>query len=441
MFNLPKILGSLEGRKLTSRLAVSWAICIAPRIAFISIAGYSPSYRYFQDGFHFGHWYPLYELFSSILWMASQENLIIYIVFHVAVHATIGPFVYLMAKQMNFSTLQTWFAVAGVACMPYYVSVAARQPQVGVTITFFAIMLSVFLYWTQGGFSIRLGILFALVSFLLLLLRPNAFSTVFVLYAFAFSYSLMRKSRKPTICALLSGIFLTILVWGLSWENMRNANRFSLTSNSGYNLYIGNNTYVPEYLRRYDILSLEDIVRDHGLPEEAFVNGVRDDAGLTAIALEYMKSNQYRTILNMAGKTLRYWDFRLEDANNNSVVKNVLYTVPYLFYAPLALPGAYSMWKRKHHMSVAVVSLTLLSYYLPHAVYFGTIRMRMTTEFLLIMLASYAFALLIRKVPGNVAYVWATRENGRGKADDEKGESPSSTFHAPLWNLPCLPLR
>jgi hypothetical protein len=91
-------------------------------------------------------------------------------------------------------------------------------------------------------------------------------------------------------------------------------------------------------------------------------------------------------------KGIRYWDVRLEDADDNPLLWNLAFTGPYLVYGPLALLGALRMLRRGHGVLLAALGALLLAYWLPHLVFFPTIRMRMTTEFALVVMAAYAVA-------------------------------------------------
>lgn len=387
----------------------AWIICLIPRVAVFSLFGeFSNSNNVFLDASNCGYQYPLYNSLSFLLWTVSYNQPLIYIGLFLLIQSLVGPLVLLLCRLFNFPSTASWLSVFGVAFLPYYVSVAARQPQVGFTIVMFCAWLVSFVAWIKNGFNQRLGFLFSLMSFSLLLLRPNAISSIVVLYLYILGRTFIGSSKGKTLKAWedVTRVFTSIACFALLCSILVLLNFFShghpslFTPNSGYNLYIGNNAWVSEYVKRYDILSLEDIVRDHGLPPEALAetNLYKRDNILKKIALEYATTNPVLTLKNSVLKYLRYWDFRMEDYEMNHLFWNLAYTIPYITMMIFAAAGIVFAFKQGQHSQLTILILVLASYSLPHAFFFGMIRMRMVTEFLLIMLAAYGMNSLTGKM-------------------------------------------
>jgi hypothetical protein len=135
-------------------------------------------------------------------------------------------------------------------------------------------------------------------------------------------------------------------------------------------------------------------VRDHGLPPEA--DAAPDlharDAVLQRLALEFIRAHPGTVLDNTLRKAWRWWDLRLEDAERNPWWWNLGYTGPYLAIAGLAVFGAWRMLGTGRSAALGLIAVVVISYWLPHLVLFPTIRMRMTTEFLLILVAAYGAA-------------------------------------------------
>lgn len=391
-------LDRLESPHPAFRLFLAWVVCAAPRAAFAGYFGLRADYTYFLNGDTDSAWYPLYESLASFLWAASGERVWIYVAFHLCLHSLLGPLVYSLSKGLGLGARTAWLGVLMVAFLPYYVSVGARQPQVGVTIVMMALLVLLFVAWKEGGFRLGPGLLFALASAALVTLRPNAASTIGALFALA-SFWTLARSRSRRIAAahpvLVSGLVLALLTSGLAWRNLRNEGRFSpFTGNLGLNLYIGNNPNVGATALRYDITSLQDSTGG-GIPPEASATPLADrDRVFRRLALDYIRENPGNSLWNAVLKSWRYWDVRLEDAWLTPWLENLAYTVPYVCYGLLAVAGVWRLWTRKRRDAVVVIGTVIVSYWLPHAVFFGTVRMRMTVEFLLVMLAASAVASL-----------------------------------------------
>jgi hypothetical protein len=351
-----------------------------PRAIFAASFGLGPDYTYFLDGDTDSAWYPLYEQLASFLWAVSGGNVPVYVALHLVLHALVGPLVYSLALRLGLGLRTAWLSVVGVACLPYYVSVGARQPQVGVTIVLVALLVLVFVWWSNTRFGVGPGLLFALAGAALMTLRPNAASTIGALYVLAAVWALARSQAIRMV--LLSGAVLALVSSGLASRNF---------GNLGFNLYMGNNPKVAEYALRYDITSLQDTTSAGIPPEASAVPLAERDRVFRRLALEYIRENPAGSVWNAVLKSWRYWDVRLEDARLTSRLENLAYTVPYLVYGSLALAGAWWMWKTRRDAAI-VIGTAIVSYWLPHVVFFGTVRMRMTVEFLLVMLAAFAVA-------------------------------------------------
>jgi len=382
-------------------LWLAWLIAVLPRLAFVAAFGYHPDTLLAPDH---EYWYPLYRGLAPLLFMASGKRPAIDLGIHIVLAAMIGPVVYLLARRLGLPPAARWLAVVAVALLPYYVSMAGNQPQAGLTVPAFAAVLLLFTDWIWNGFPIGQGILVALSSVLLVTLRPNATVTLACLFAVACVVG-VRADRasvgaggrrvalsRVVACLIATGVFLA--AW--SWINQRSTGRFSPFPNiGGYNLFVGNNPHVGDYAGRYDFDSLEDFLLRQNLMEAPTADDrgrIEVDRRLAREALDYIADHPLQTLKNAGFKSLRYWDFRLEKADRNPFLWNLAYTLPYVCLVVLSLVGIRAMWRARLFLPLAILLGVILSYWLPHAIYYGTIRMRMTTEFALILLAAFAFA-------------------------------------------------
>jgi hypothetical protein len=400
-------IGRLEAVPLGARLGVAWMVCLLPRAVVTWRMGPISDYLRFADPTAESHayLYPAYEALARLLWACSGGSVLLHVGQHVALHAAVGPLVYLCCARLKLSPGAAWLSVLGVALLPYYVSLAARQPQTGLVISFVATLLLVFLRWWDAAFSWRGGLTFAFLGFLSALLRPNLLVSVGLLYALALGYAGYRRATATGSFSpgapgriLASGAVLGLLLVGLSAvSQLRTGYASPFPPVAGYNLYIGHNEHVGAYLRRYDILSLEDIWRDHGAPSEVLATHApyERDRVLLRVGLDYAREHPGETLSNVLLKALRYWDVRLEDAEENPLLWNLGFTAPYLGYGCLAVLGIFWMLRERRGVALAILAVLLVSYWLPHLVFFPTIRMRMTTEFVLIVLAAHALDRLL----------------------------------------------
>lgn len=395
----------IEALPLAARIALAWLLCLIPRAIAAGGLGLIGDYRVFADASARTHawWYPLYRQLAEILWACSGGSVLVFVGWHLALHASVGPLVYGCCRRLRLSATTAWLAVCGVALLPYYLSVGARQPQVGVVIAFVALTLWVFLGWRNSGYGWRGALGLAALGALSTLLRPNLLLTVGAFYALALGEVVWggRHETRAVPRIFASGLLVAVALFGMAaGARMRTGHWSPVQPLAGYNLWLGHNEYVGGYLRRWDILSVEDVVRDHGFPPQ--LEGSEDlyqrDRVLGRLAVEYALAHPGETALNTLLKAARYWDFRLEDAENNPFLWNLAYTGPYLACVLLGLLGARRLVRTGRGDALLVIAVLLVSYWIPHLVLFPTVRMRMTTEFALIMLAAEGLTgLLVRE--------------------------------------------
>lgn len=396
-------------RTLAWSLPLAWLVCLAPRVAFVLIQGIEGygSYGAFVFERRNEYWYPAYEALAETLWAWSGESIDLHVGLHMLLHALLGPLAYLLARALDWSRRAAWLGVLGVSFVPYLIAVAGRQPQVGIVLVAVATLLVVFALWARGGYPLCLGLLFGLLGFGMLPLRPNALTVVVALLVFA----AFRTRQRRAVWASAGCIVGLVLAVG-SFQALRGGGLSILPSVTGLNLYIGNNPDVAEYVRRYDIDSLQDALFASDVPETKQAGVPEADARLLELALTFIREHPGETLSNTFWKGVRYWDVRLEDAETTPRLSNLSYTVPYLIYGCLALFGAVRLWQRGDRGTLAFLTVVVLAYWAPHLVFYGTIRYRMTTEIVLILLAAYA-----------VDETW-TRLRSRG--EQRAGQEPSS---------------
>lgn len=375
------------------RLLFAWTVCALPRAALAGLVGLDEDYGFFVHGRTNSAWYPLYQALAGGLWWLSGGRIGLYFAAHLVIHASIGPIVLALVEKLGLGARAAWLAVFGVALMPYYASLSARQPQVGIAVSLFALLVLAFASWAAAPASTRLALAAAGLAGLMVTLRPNAIASIAVLYALVW----ILGKRGAAKVALSAAVFLFLLL-GLAIANLEREGRFSpFTGNAGFNLYVGNNPRVAEYALRYDITSLQDALSEE-LPQGYAATPVEQrDALLRRAALDYIAAHPWGSLWNAVLKSWRYWDVRLEDAQLTPLYWNLAYTVPYVVYLLLAFVGAWELWRQGPRPALALIVAVLLSYWLPHAILYGAVRMRMTTEFLLIVLAAHAAAEWLRR--------------------------------------------
>jgi hypothetical protein len=236
-------------------------------------------------------------------------------------------------------------------------------------------------------------------ALLFLLDRGEALPLVAFLGAAAYLAPGSRGRRRPLLA------FAGWVAAGLLLVSVGNAVTRGYVSplprKSGYNLLLGHNEAIGRYLRGDHSVSPEYAVRVEafaGYPAEvnAGATNPRYCGLFTRDAARFVRENPSLTLSNTGYKFLRYWDWRLEDADRQGVLKNLAYSVPYVAGMLLALAGVVALVRRRHWYPLVFLVGALLAASLPGLVSIPLVRVRMYTEFLLLILASVG---MVREPP------------------------------------------
>ena len=372
-----------------NRLLLLYAIALACRLAMIAwgaIHGEAPVFLYAGRDLPFWDILPVASF--QILDRLTGHNLLLLAIVYALASAAIAPVVWNLVSVLGLSSRLALYSALAVAGYPYYASTAWYQPEVGITILLTALYAFTLLRFAQTP-TLRHGIVACLCGVLLMLDRPDAL--IFVLLVGAFGGA--RAARPKRIVAVVT----TMLAIALGTQGLVNAwgtGTFSpVPGKSGYNLLLGHNAAVNTYLRTSHASTMEKFVIHEafsGFPQE--VQEDKQSALYSSLyrdrAFEFIRAHPGLTLVNTGYKFVRYWDWRLEDADNESFLKNAIYTVSYLTALVLALAGTFVLLRQGRKDVVILAWAGMMAFCLPGLVTIPLIRVRMYTEFLLLVLAA-----------------------------------------------------
>lgn len=298
-----------------------------------------------------------------------------------------------LCQKLGFSTRVALIAVAIEMLYPYYGASFLKVSDVLLNL--------VFIKWLIIAYPDKVSDLKAYVKFGLVVgfyayLRPNVYG---ILPAFVLIELLVRRSGfknviKPYL-AMAGGIFVVIIPW-LIWTTAINGKPSLTTTNSGYNLLIGHNEYVDEFIGTRKFPTPEYVVWQH---PDLFcrhwgkVSECEEENRKKAI--EYIKENPEKEFKLIAMKFARYWDYRLPA--ENPLAKQLAYSVPYLFILVFAILGVIIGFRNKVPGMKLLVGIQFF-HMLPFLVYFSTVRMRIHLDFILMIFVGVFIDALIRRI-------------------------------------------
>jgi hypothetical protein len=375
--------------KLDRALLGLYAAALVPRLALIigkAASGDTPVFL--SAGRDLPFWDILPVVFFRTLHQLTGHHLVIVALLYALPAAAIAPVVRQIAGHLGLSRAVALGTGLGAAFYPYYVSTAWFQPEVGVTILLTAVTTLAFLClgrrasWSRGVLACGSGVL-------LLLDRPDA--VVFVLFT---AFMATRASRARLHVGIVLGSAVLLAFGTIGFVNARSSGRFSpMPGKSAYNLLLGHNSAVNSYLRTNHATTMETFVIGTafaGFPAE--VQADKQNAAYSGLyrqrALAFIRAHPGLTLVNTGYKLLRYWDWRLEDADREGAVKNAIYSGSYLLVLVLALLGTIRLARYGSRDALLYAWGAMLALSLPGLVTIPLIRVRMYAEFLLIALAA-----------------------------------------------------
>ena len=377
-----------------------YAMALFGRLALMAWKGShgeTPIFLYADRNLPF--WDILPVVFFQVFDRLTGHNLLLLGIVYTLVSAAIAPVVWQLVSYLGLPrSLALWSALA-VAGYPYYVSTAWYQPEVGITILLTALYAFTLLRFAQR-LTFGRGAMACFCGILLLLDRPDAILFVLFVGVFGARRAAHRLRLVPVMTAMLMiacGTLGLVNAWGTG--------HFSpVPGKSGYNLLLGHNAAVNTYLRTNHASTMEKFVINEafsGFPKEVLED--KQSARYSSLyrdrALEFIRANLGLTLLNTGYKFIRYWDWRLEDADNESVLKNAVYSVSYLTVIILALLGTLGLVKQGRKDVVVFAWGGMMAFCLPGLVTIPLIRVRMYTEFLLLILAAAGVNQILRGSP------------------------------------------
>jgi hypothetical protein len=155
-----------------------------------------------------------------------------------------------------------------------------------------------------------------------------------------------------------------------------------------------------------------------------------------ARAWDYVQDHPRETVANTFWKALRTWDWRLEDAAVETPLKQAAYTVPYLLAVGLAVVGLLDTLRQGRRGTVAFLVGGMLSAALPGIVTTPLIRVRMYTEFLLLILAALGIEGMIRRLRDRTRLP-EPRAGGSGLSSPREGSRGRPRPAPPGGTGPC----
>jgi hypothetical protein len=393
---LTERIGRHEAAIVTSLMAVGLLV----RVTIAHPWAPGPAFTAHLVGHQDQCWYPGFQLAADLAWYVVGGDVAGYVLLHVIVMMLGSAASWPLSAELGFSAHKRVVAVGALTFLPYYVSVAARQPQVGWCIATGIVATWLLVRWHNRGYRWRDGLLFGFATIISCLFRPTMLFGLVAALVLLVAWS--RRSRVPVaVVATVSALGLAALHAAripMAAMNPAGNPRWSMYCSdyltafpplSGYNLYVSNSPFTIPFVLQHRNGSMEAwTLERHPLPVNAEGQALdfHDSAELTRITVDWMRQHPWVSLAGFIMKALKFWEPVLADAAVRPLSENAVYSIPYAIYLPLAMLGAYRALRRRDLRNTLLTAL-VIGFFLPHILFFGVTRMRMSIEFCLVLLA------------------------------------------------------
>ncbi|NPV11981.1 MAG: hypothetical protein HPY57_09350 [Ignavibacteria bacterium] len=273
--------------------------------------------------------------------------------------------------------------------------------------------------FTISGFYLFLKLLqdptFINSIFLILILGLTFFFRPIITFSFLIYFIIMclidreRKNLRKILSPVILSLTTIILLWGI--RNFLLFGEFDFTNSSlGYNLWLGNNEYTNEYLKKYcgDGGAIEDYIIPKFDNKWKFLSNYSEYEKQDFFknqAIHFIINNPFKTIENMFLKLLGFYSpFRVRNGHwSDSKIKNLafmLHQVPIILLATITIFRLIFFKYRKDYLKYLLIFL--ICFTVPYLLFFSMYRFRAPIDFILIIFFVEALILIKNLIKLNI---------------------------------------
>ncbi|MEM4260481.1 MAG: hypothetical protein QXG00_04550 [Candidatus Woesearchaeota archaeon] len=344
------------------------------------------------------NWFPIgYSLVIYSMMLISENYLNLLILFQLILFSFIPLLVFNIGliywKNSQNRIILSFIASLITLINPYYAVSPLWQTDtwllVLLNISFIYVLLKIYYYSYFKYFPILI-----IICLLIFLIRPliSYSCLIFSIIILLFNKNIALKLKTSVLLVSL----LTIMAFG-GLKNYLQLKVFDIgTSNAGYNLWLSNNEYTNEYLKKHlgDGGMIEDVIIPKFDKDWAFLSNYSEyekDKFFKEKVLRFIAENPIETLENSLLKFLGFFSpFRIRSGHwSDSSLKNYL---TLLYQLPLNIIFFFSLFyhifsSKKNNEISSIFLIYILSFVLPYLVFFSMTRFKAPIEFLFIILS------------------------------------------------------
>lgn len=352
-----------------------------------------------QKGVYY-NWFPIGYSLILVPTMLFDNYKIVLTIFQLFLFSFIPVLLFLISNQVFRDykyRVPVSFLISILWCFyPYYLVSSLWRSD-----TWTIVLLNLITFYNpikfyDSGFSKKYAYRLAFLFVTLFFFRPLIlFPYGLLIFIWVFMY-IKDSLKTKNLFVLLVTIVTVVGIWTI--KNYVEFNVVSFThSNVGYNLWLGNNKYTNEFMRKRlgDGATIEDEIITKYDKEWAFLKYYSEyekDNFFRERAYSYMKNHPIETIENSFWKIIGFWSpLRMRTGHwSDSKAKQIFILIVHTPLLILSLLSLITYFKRKEYKKKVWKTwliLFMFLYMLPHLLFFSTTRFRAPIDFSLLLLS------------------------------------------------------
>jgi len=385
----PRFLQVAENLLNTGRMEIHWGV--GPKPADLMINPYN-----IQKGIYNNWFPPAYSIFIYLNLIIDRSYTLL--IFSQLILFGLIPVIFINILRSNFGNYLSekhYFLITIFFMInPYYIVSSLWK-----TDTWFTTFIVIFLFYILIKFDKKRTPVYAIIIsaclIILFFLRPVSIPAFIILLLIVLNKEKKNFKKLKYVGMTLIPLIITISIW--TFNNYKRHNVISFTySNVGYNLWLGNNEFTYQFLRKHlgDGATIEDFIIPKFDQKWEFLSHYSEyqkDRFFRTKAIEYMINNPIITIKNMMWKFIGFWSpLRVRNGHwSDSKVKKILLL---LYQTPIILLSFLSIirWILGNNFNglySKYLLILLIFWIIPHLFFFSTTRFRAPVDFAILIIA------------------------------------------------------
>lgn len=342
------------------------------------------------------------QLFTEAVYYLAGTNLVIFNLIFCLLGAIIPLVIVQISLYLGIGILPSWMS-GWISCfLPILIILSDTWKHMLFPVLLLLLLTLIILIPSNHFLK---NVIFIFVTYCLILTRSDySLITLSVFVVDRIHVTKPRISWMTRLSHLLGAIILATVTNSIVTGNISPS-----SSNTFYNLFTGNNPLTAVGQLHYGTKHYEPEITMWTYLESI---GIQPKDGLDRYTSEattiskakfflFVKEDPLQFVWGLLLKSMRFWDFRLDGAEVNSIIENIMYSLPKYFYSILAFVGLGMAFSERRKFLFLYMTVWFGLFMAPQVIFFSLARLRVPLDVMQIILTSYSASVIFLWVRGH----------------------------------------